>query len=146
MTKRLTAVVAGVAAALLLAACGGTDVADPGDVTLDSTPTAESTPEVTDEDTGGVTADVTITECNVDPDWGVEISGTITNPLDVRADVAGVIEVLNSAGDRVDEAYFWEEKVAAGQKVKWDTSGFETEGLPAKVTCSLLDATAIPTE
>lgn len=99
-------------------------------------PAVAQSAEPTQDD---LVSSVTLRSCDIDKDWGVQFTGDIVNGSDEISDFAVGVEILNAAGDRVDEGYALANAVKPGQKVKIDGGGMaNAEDLPAEVTCQVM--------
>ena len=146
--------IAALAAALALALTGcteGSQDANVGEsvavptVTSEPVPAETAEPEPEPEDPfGEIAVDkqaafdaVKIKVCRIDPDWGIQIEGTIKNVTKQVADAAIVFEVTDTKGDRIDESYTMIESLKPGQSAEWSASGLETEYEVDKAQCAV---------
>ncbi len=147
------------ASALVLTGCAadsgtnGVGGATGDSVTASESPKGAAEPSVADEPEPvepepteeNLITSVKIKSCKLG-DYGVEITGTISNPSKEVSDMSATIEITNSKGDRIDEAGVLESAIKPGQKVNFDASGLESkESLPTKkFTCTVLTVDRYP--
>lgn len=142
MTMRLAAVVALV---LVLSGCAGEseDTSDAPAVAAGATKAAAS-PKVSPKAGESGDASAKITKCGRN-EYGAYWKGTLKNRSDETSDFFITAEIIDSKGDRVDDAGTMATKVRAGQSVKLDAVGLgDVKDLPKKFSCRLVSVDRVP--
>lgn len=124
-------------------ACGaaeGTSVKGPESVEAEPGITEDEALSLSDNEENPPADDVKVTGCEHDTyDDSIEVVIKVTNNSSKTSDYDVTVEVVDQAGDRMDEAWLYVEKLRPGQSTKTLSWAYPVD-VPSKFECRLLSA------